>query len=152
MKKPFPPRSTRSGSEGLRIAQEIAAIQAALNKHGYRTRKQPKQAAWKVFTPHPKSPNSPPLARGTGRVKNTPPLARGARGVPTCRFKTANHYDHTILPPPTSQEIPHYNRCVKRSYPEGNRTLAQNPQIPDCARRILGICHSILDFGFWILD
>ncbi|MEW6499467.1 MAG: hypothetical protein AB1589_44420 [Cyanobacteriota bacterium] len=50
MKKPFSPRSTRSRSEGLRISQEIAAIQAALHKQGYRTRKQPKQPAWKVFT------------------------------------------------------------------------------------------------------
>ncbi|HEY9669477.1 MAG TPA: hypothetical protein V6C91_21870 [Coleofasciculaceae cyanobacterium] len=59
MKKPFSPRSTRSGSEGLRIAQEIAAIQAALHKHGLRTRKQPKQAAWKIFTPHPDAPSLP---------------------------------------------------------------------------------------------
>jgi hypothetical protein len=78
MKKPFPPRSSRSGSDGLRIAQEIATIQAALRKHGYRIRKQPKQAAWKIFTP---PPNSPPLARGTGRVRDTPPLARKAGGV-----------------------------------------------------------------------
>jgi hypothetical protein len=66
MKKPFPPRSSRSGSDGLRIAQEIPTIQAALRKHGYRIRKQPKQAAWKIFTP---PPNSPPLARGTGGVR-----------------------------------------------------------------------------------
>ena len=65
MKKPFPPRSTRSGSDGLRISQEIAAIQAALHKHGYRTRKQPKQAAWKVFT---LPPNSPPLTSRAGGV------------------------------------------------------------------------------------
>ena len=28
---------------------EVAAIRAALLKHGYRMRKQPKQAVWKVF-------------------------------------------------------------------------------------------------------
>jgi len=68
MKKPFPLRSTRSGSEGLRIAQEIAAIQAALNKQGYRIRKQPKQAAWKIFTLPPNSPDSPPLTKKAGGV------------------------------------------------------------------------------------
>ncbi len=36
-------------TEALRVAQEIAAIRAALHKRGYRIRKQPKQAAWKVI-------------------------------------------------------------------------------------------------------
>lgn len=88
MKKPFPPRSTRSGSDGLRISQEIAAIQAALNKHGYRTRKQPKQAAWKVFT---LPANSPSLGRGTGRVKE----------------QTTEYYLLTYQPAPISAWVLH---------------------------------------------
>jgi hypothetical protein len=53
-------------SEALCVAQQVAAIRAALHKHGYQIRKRPKQSAWKVFTPlHPQ--NS--LARGTGRAK-----------------------------------------------------------------------------------
>jgi hypothetical protein len=49
-------------SEALRVAQEIAAIRATLDKHGYQIRKRPKQAAWNVLTPLT-------LARGTGRVR-----------------------------------------------------------------------------------
>ena len=37
-------------TEALRVVSEIAAIRAALKKRGYRIQKQPKQAAWKVFT------------------------------------------------------------------------------------------------------
>lgn len=66
MKKPFSPRSGRSGSEGLRISQEIAAIQAALHQQGYRTRKQPRQPAWKVFTCSIARQENKG-ARGTGR-------------------------------------------------------------------------------------
>jgi hypothetical protein len=84
MKKPNSPRSTRSGSDGLRIAQEIAAIQAALHKKGYRTRKQPKQAAWKIFTPP-----SPTLTRGTGRVKNTPALPKAVEEVYLLTYQPA---------------------------------------------------------------
>ncbi len=53
-------------SEALRVAQQVAAIRAALHKHGYQIRKRPKQAAWNILTPlnPPKS-----LARGTGRVR-----------------------------------------------------------------------------------
>jgi hypothetical protein len=36
-------------ASGRRIAQEIDAIRAALKRCGYRTRKQPKQAAWAVY-------------------------------------------------------------------------------------------------------
>jgi hypothetical protein len=35
-------------SEALRVAQQIAAIRAALHKHGYQIRKRPKQAAWTI--------------------------------------------------------------------------------------------------------
>lgn len=37
-------------TEALRVVSEIAAIRAALKKRGYRIQKQPKQAAWKVYT------------------------------------------------------------------------------------------------------
>ena len=99
MKKPFPPRSKRSGSDGLRISQEIAAIQAALHKHGLRTRKQPKQAAWKVFTP---PPNSPPLPRGAGGVSSLPRGAGGVssllRGTGRVRAETQAYYLLTYQP------------------------------------------------------
>lgn len=36
-------------TEALRVATDIAAIRAALKKRGYRLRKQPKQAVWKVI-------------------------------------------------------------------------------------------------------
>ena len=36
-------------TEALRVATDIAAIKAALHKRGYRLRKQPKQAVWKVL-------------------------------------------------------------------------------------------------------
>jgi hypothetical protein len=36
-------------TEALRVATDIAAIRAALHQRGYRIRKQPKQAAWKVI-------------------------------------------------------------------------------------------------------
>jgi hypothetical protein len=98
MKKPFPPRSKRSGSDGLRISQEIAAIQAALHKHGLRTRKQPKQAAWKVFTP---PPNSPPLPRGAGGVSS---LLRGTGRV---RAETQAYYLLTYQPAPISAWVLH---------------------------------------------
>jgi hypothetical protein len=118
MKKPFPPRSKRSGSDGLRISQEIAAIQAALHKHGLRTRKQPKQAAWKVFTP---PPNSPPLPRGAGGVSSLPrgtggvsSLPRGTGGVSSLlrgtgrvRAETQAYYLLTYQPAPISAWVLH---------------------------------------------
>jgi hypothetical protein len=36
-------------SEARRVAQEIAAIRAALAQRGYRTRKSPKQPVWMIF-------------------------------------------------------------------------------------------------------
>ena len=36
-------------TEALRVATDIAAIRAALYQRGYRIRKQPKQAVWKVL-------------------------------------------------------------------------------------------------------
>ncbi len=36
-------------TQALRVATEVAAIRAALHKHGYRMRKQPKQPVWKVL-------------------------------------------------------------------------------------------------------
>lgn len=42
---------TSKASEALRVAQQIAAIRAALKKQGYHLRKRPKQAAWNVLTP-----------------------------------------------------------------------------------------------------
>ncbi|MCA1993221.1 MAG: hypothetical protein LDL41_14465 [Coleofasciculus sp. S288] len=36
-------------TEALRVATDIAAIRTALKKRGYKVRKQPKQAGWKVF-------------------------------------------------------------------------------------------------------
>lgn len=36
-------------TEGLRVAQEITAIRAALHQRGYRLRKRPKQAAWTIY-------------------------------------------------------------------------------------------------------
>lgn len=36
-------------TEALRVATDIAAIRAALHERGYRIRKQPKQALWKVI-------------------------------------------------------------------------------------------------------
>ena len=38
-------------TEALRVATEIAAIKAALKKHGYTIRKQYRQAAWTILTP-----------------------------------------------------------------------------------------------------
>jgi hypothetical protein len=35
--------------EALRVAQEVAAIRAALTKRGYRIRKRPKQAVWTIY-------------------------------------------------------------------------------------------------------
>jgi hypothetical protein len=101
MKKPFSPRSNRSGSDGLRISQEIAAIQAALHKHGLRTRKQPKQAVWKVFTPHTNSPNSPPLASRDGGVTS---LARGTGRV---KEETQAYYLLTYQPAPINAWVLH---------------------------------------------
>ena len=37
--------------EALRVASEVAAIKAALKKHGYTIRKQHRQAAWTIVTP-----------------------------------------------------------------------------------------------------
>ena len=48
-------------SEALRVAQQVAAIRAALTKRGYRLRKRPKQAAWTILTPL----NSPGVRRET---------------------------------------------------------------------------------------
>jgi hypothetical protein len=53
----------------------IAAIRAALHKHGYQIRKRPKQEAWTI-TPLNPPKTAPPLARGLGK-KLTPPLATG---------------------------------------------------------------------------
>jgi hypothetical protein len=36
-------------SEALRVAQDVAAIRAALHQRGYRLRKRPKQAVWTVY-------------------------------------------------------------------------------------------------------
>lgn len=36
-------------SETRRLAQEVAAIRAALDQRGYRTRKSPKQPVWIIF-------------------------------------------------------------------------------------------------------
>lgn len=36
-------------SEGLRVAQEVAAIRVALHECGYKTRKRPKQPVWNVY-------------------------------------------------------------------------------------------------------
>jgi hypothetical protein len=36
-------------TEARRVATDIAAIKAALHKHGYRLHKQPKQPVWKVI-------------------------------------------------------------------------------------------------------
>ena len=44
--------------EAIRVASEVAALKAALKKHGYTIRKQHRQAAWTI------TPLSPPLARG----------------------------------------------------------------------------------------
>ncbi len=75
-------------SEALRVAQQVAAIRAALKKHGYRICKRPRQAAWTI-TPLNPPKITPPLARGSGRKlaspltsqageKLTPPLASQA--------------------------------------------------------------------------
>ncbi len=64
-------------SEALRVAQQVAAIRAALHKHGYQIRKRPKQPAWNILTPLKPPKITPPLARGSGR-KLAPPLAREA--------------------------------------------------------------------------
>jgi hypothetical protein len=64
-------------SEALRVAQQVAAIRAALHKHGYQIRKRPKQPAWNILTPLKPPKITPPLARGSGR-KLAPPLPREA--------------------------------------------------------------------------
>ncbi len=60
-------------TEALRVVSEIAAIRAALKKRGYRIQKQPKQAAWKVYTAlnpallHGKT-KAPSSSRGKGEA------------------------------------------------------------------------------------
>jgi hypothetical protein len=56
-------------TEALRVAQDIAAIKTALKKHGYRTLKRPKQAAWKItpLNPLPVRGNRGG-SRGSGRI------------------------------------------------------------------------------------
>lgn len=63
-------------TEALRLAPEIAAIRAALNKHGYHLRKRSKQADWTIL-----APLSPPKTQLSPYSPFVPPLARGARGV-----------------------------------------------------------------------
>ncbi len=46
--KKIPMRKSKA-TEARRVAQEIAAIRAALQKRGYQIRKRPKQAAWNVY-------------------------------------------------------------------------------------------------------
>jgi hypothetical protein len=101
-------------SEAHRVAQQIAAIRAALHKHGYQIRKRPKQAAWTI-TPLNPPKTTPPLARGSGRKltppsatrtqeKLTAPLARGAGGVmqETTGTHTTQPYLLTYQPAPIS--------------------------------------------------
>jgi hypothetical protein len=106
-------------SEALCVAQQVAAIRAALHKHGYQIRKRPKQAVWNVLTPlHP--PKTTPLPRGSGRKltsssatgtegKLTPPLARGAGGVNEETAKTHKRkcYLLTYQPAPISTWVLH---------------------------------------------
>jgi len=44
----LPVRKSKA-SEARRVAQEVAAIRAALHQRGYRTRKSPKQPVWIIF-------------------------------------------------------------------------------------------------------
>lgn len=115
-----------NASEAHRVAQQIAAIRAALHKHGYQIRKRSKQAAWTI-TPLNPPKTTPPLARGSGRKltpplatgteekltpslatgtegKLTPPLARGAGGVmqETTGTHTRKRYLLTYQPAPIS--------------------------------------------------
>ncbi|MCA1995211.1 MAG: hypothetical protein LDL41_24655 [Coleofasciculus sp. S288] len=83
-------------TEGSRVAQEIAAIRAALKKCGYRIQKRSKQAVWKVFTPL-----SPPRTKAS---PSTPPLPRGAGGV---RRETGEYYLLTYQPAPISAWVLH---------------------------------------------
>ncbi|HEY9599180.1 MAG TPA: hypothetical protein V6D33_16055, partial [Cyanophyceae cyanobacterium] len=71
----------------LRVSQQAAEIQAALHKHGYRTRKQPKQAAWKIFPVH-----SPPK---TKTFPDSPPCTSGVRGV-TGKYFLLSYQTHPI--------------------------------------------------------
>ncbi|HEY9635002.1 MAG TPA: hypothetical protein V6D14_16485 [Coleofasciculaceae cyanobacterium] len=121
----YPMRKPKA-SEAHRVAQQIAAIRAALHKHGYQIRKRPKQAAWTI-TPLNPPKTTPPLARGSGRKltppsatrtqekltpplatrteeKLTPPLARGAGGVmqETTGTHTTQPYLLTYQPAPIS--------------------------------------------------
>jgi hypothetical protein len=44
----LPVRKSKA-SEARRVAQEVAAIRAALHQRGYRTRKSPEQPVWIIF-------------------------------------------------------------------------------------------------------
>ena len=107
-------------SEALRVAQQVAAIRAALHKHGYQIRKRPKQPAWNILTPLKPPKLTPPLARGSGRKqtpplareageKLTPPLPRGAGGVmqETATTHTTKSYLLTYQPAPISAWVLH---------------------------------------------
>ena len=107
-------------SEALRVAQQVAAIRAALHKHGYQIRKRPKQPAWNILTPLKPPKITPPLARGSGRKltsplareageKLTPPLPRGAGGVmqETATTHTTKSYLLTYQPAPISAWVLH---------------------------------------------
>jgi hypothetical protein len=93
-------------TEAQRVAKDIAAIKAALHKHGYRLRKQPKQPVWKVITP-PSSPrtkaslDAPPLARGAGGVTSS------ARGTGRARKEAGEYYLLTYQPDPISAWVLH---------------------------------------------
>ena len=115
----YPMRKSKA-SEALRVAQQVAAIRAALHKHGYQIRKRPKQPAWNILTPLKPPKITPPLARGSGRKltpplpreageKLTPPLPRGAGGVmqETATTHTTKSYLLTYQPAPISAWVLH---------------------------------------------
>lgn len=106
-------------SEAHRVAQNVAAIRAALHKHGYQLRKRPKQAAWTI-TPLNPSKTTSSLARGTGRkltpssatateAKQAPSLIRGVGGVKQeiAKTQTRKSYLLTYQPAPISAWILH---------------------------------------------
>ncbi len=102
----YPMRKPKA-SEAHRVAQQIAAIRAALHKHGYQIRKRSKQAAWTI-TPLNPPKTTPPLARGSGRKltppsatrtqeKLTPPLATGTEAKLTPSLATGT--EAKLTPP-----------------------------------------------------
>ena len=74
-------------TEALRVATDIAALKAALNKHGYTIRKRPKQAAWII---------TPPLPKKTQKVKDK-----------TVRTQARQCYLLTYQPDPISAWVLH---------------------------------------------